>query len=73
MDFKEALKDPKKIIFSLGMKGKLGFITDEKYWNGTWVFKEMAKRVAKKKNCIKRKLRYAWLCYCRMGISINNI
>ena len=31
MDFKEALKDPKKIIFSLGMKGKLGFITDEKY------------------------------------------
>lgn len=31
MDFKEALKDPKKIIFSLGMKGKLGFISDEKY------------------------------------------
>ena len=31
MDFKETLKDPKKIIFSLGMKGKLGFITDEKY------------------------------------------
>lgn len=31
MDFKEAIKDPKKIIFSLGMKGKLGFISDEKY------------------------------------------
>ena len=31
MDFKEALKNPKKIIFSLGMKGKLSFISDEKY------------------------------------------
>ena len=31
MNFKEALADPKKIIFSLGMKGKLGFISDEKY------------------------------------------
>ena len=31
MDLKELIKDPKKIIFSLGMKGKLGFISDEKY------------------------------------------
>lgn len=31
MNFKEALKDPKKILFSLGMKGKLGFISDERY------------------------------------------
>lgn len=31
MDLKEVIKNPKKIIFSLGMKGKLGFISDEKY------------------------------------------
>lgn len=31
MELIEALKDPKKILFSLGMKGKLGFISDEKY------------------------------------------
>lgn len=31
MNFSDAIKDPKKIIFSLGMKGKLGFISDEKY------------------------------------------
>ena len=31
MNFKEALKDPKIILFSLEMKGKLGFINDEKY------------------------------------------
>lgn len=31
MDLKELIKNPKKIIFSLGMKGKLGFISDEKY------------------------------------------
>lgn len=31
MELKEALSDPKKIIFSLGMKGKLGFIRDEPY------------------------------------------
>lgn len=27
----EVIKDPKKILFSLGMKGKLGFIPDERY------------------------------------------
>lgn len=31
MNFKEALENPKKIIFSLGMKNKLGFLCDEKY------------------------------------------
>lgn len=31
MDIKDAFKNPRKIIYSLGMKGKLGFISDEPY------------------------------------------
>ena len=31
MEIREVLKHPRKIIYSLGMKGKLGFIPDESY------------------------------------------
>ncbi len=31
MNLKEVIKNPNKIIYTLGMKGKLGFINDEKY------------------------------------------
>lgn len=31
MNFEQYIKDPKKIIYSLGMKGKLGFINDKTY------------------------------------------